>query len=148
MRKWDSEQALDLIEQERITVVSGVPAMIWELVNFPTLNGRDFSSLNLGGGGAAAPPELLRRITGQFPQVGIGTGYGLTETSFVTTSISGADYRERPTSVGVPVPLCEVRIVEENADVKSGTPGEIWTKGSLSISGSQTSRFRGRPRAS
>jgi long-chain acyl-CoA synthetase len=130
MRKWDPEQALDLIEQERITAVSGVPAMIWELVNSPTLAGRDLSSLvNLGGGGAAAPPELLRRITAEFPQVGIGTGYGLTETSSVTTSISGADYRDRPTSVGVPVPVCEVRIVDGTDDVTPGEPGEIWIKG-------------------
>ena len=66
MRKWDPEVALDLIESERVTTMSGVPAMAWELVSSPTLEGRDLSSLrSLGGGGAAAPPALIQRVEGR-----------------------------------------------------------------------------------
>ena len=59
MRKWDPEVALDLIEAEGVTNVTGVPSMVWDLVNSPTLARRDLSRLvALGGGGAASPPEL------------------------------------------------------------------------------------------
>jgi long-chain acyl-CoA synthetase len=137
MRRWDPELALDLIERERITGVTGVPAMAWDLVNSPSIDRRDLSSLQaLGGGGAAAPPELLRRIQRVLPGRGAATGYGMTESSAITASIGGADYAARPTSAGVPVPICDVRIVDENgADVPTGEVGEIWIKGPTVVPG-------------
>ncbi|HEX3454795.1 MAG TPA: class I adenylate-forming enzyme family protein [Gaiellaceae bacterium] len=137
MRRWDPEAALDLIEQERVTGVSGVPTMAWELVNSPTTPTRDLSSLrSLAGGGAAAPPELIKRIDAVLPSTGTGTGYGMTETSSLAASIGGADYQERPTSVGVPVPVLDVRIVNaEGRDVAPGEVGEIWMAGVTVVPG-------------
>ena len=111
--------------------MSGVPAMVWDLVNSPTLTHRDLGSLkSLGGGGAAAPPELLRRVRRLLPTSGMGTGYGLTESSSTVTSIGGADWDRRPGSVGVPVAVCDVRIVDdEGDDVGPGDTGEVWIKG-------------------
>jgi long-chain acyl-CoA synthetase len=137
MRKWDPQVALELIERERVTAVSGVPTMVWDLVNEPSIERRDLSSLrSLGGGGAAAPPEILRRVRAVLPGRGGGTGYGMTESSSLTTSIGGADYVARPTSVGVPVPICDVRIVDESGtDVPIGEVGEIWIKGPTVVPG-------------
>jgi long-chain acyl-CoA synthetase len=131
MRKWDPEVALDLIERERVTAMSGVPAMVWDLVNSPTLPRRDLGSLkSLGGGGAAAPPELLRRVRRLLPGSGMATGYGLTETSSTVTTISGADWDARPGSVGLPVPVCDVQIVDDRGqEVAPGHPGEVWIQG-------------------
>ena len=131
MRKWDPEVALDLIERYRVTALGGVPAMVWDIVNSPTLADRDLSSVtSLGGGGAASPPELLRRVHEELPGRGASTGYGMTETSAVVTFISGRDYDEHPGSVGVPAPVCEVRYVDdEGNDVPDGEPGEMWVKG-------------------
>jgi acyl-CoA synthetase (AMP-forming)/AMP-acid ligase II len=119
------------MERERVTAFSGVPTMVWDVMNSQTLDRRDLSSVkSFGGGGAAAPPELVRRIHERFPGISSATGYGLTETSSVTTSISGSDYIERPDSVGVPVPVCEIRIVAlDGLDVPVGGDGEIWIKG-------------------
>ncbi|MEZ4356982.1 MAG: AMP-binding protein [Myxococcota bacterium] len=132
MRRWNPEVALDLIERERISGVTGVPTMVWDLVNAPSLARRDLRSVrSLGGGGAAAPPELLRRIREVVPNAGSGTGYGMTEASSLATSISGSDYVARPRSVGVPVPVCEVRIVDEDGrPLPVGEVGEIWMRGS------------------
>ena len=137
MRRWDPEVALDLIEMHRVTAFSGVPTMVWDIMNSPSLERRDLSSVgNFGGGGSAAPPELVRRIQARFPTAGAGTGYGLTETSSVTTSIGGSDYIARPDSVGVPVPICEVRIVDPlGNDVPVGDRGEIWIKGANVVAG-------------
>jgi acyl-CoA synthetase (AMP-forming)/AMP-acid ligase II len=117
--------------------MTGVPAMAWDLVNSPSIDRRDLSSLqSLGGGGAASPPELLRRIQRVLPGRGAGTGYGMTESSSLTTSIGGADYAAKPTSVGVPVPICDVRIVDDDgADVPVGEVGEIWIAGPTVVPG-------------
>ena len=137
MRKWDPELALDLIEAERVTTMSGVPAMAWELVSSPTLEGRDLSSLrSLGGGGAAAPPAIIERVKAVLPTSGAGTGYGMTEASALFASIGGADYAERPTSVGVPVPICDLRITDaDGRDVPTGETGEIWMSGPTVVPG-------------
>jgi long-chain acyl-CoA synthetase len=137
MRRWDPEAALDLIERERVTAMSGVPAMALDLVNAPTVARRDLSTLqSLGGGGAASPPELLRRIQEVLPGRGSGTGYGMTESSSLTASIGGADYVTRPRSVGVPVPICDVRIVDDDGvDVAQGEVGEIWMSGATVVPG-------------
>jgi long-chain acyl-CoA synthetase len=111
--------------------------MAWDIMNAASLDRRDLSSVkSFGGGGSAAPPELVRRIYERFPDTGVATGYGLTETSSVTTSISGSDYLERPDSVGVPVPVCEVRLVDlDGKDVPAGADGDIWIKGPNVVAG-------------
>ncbi|HMC52672.1 MAG TPA: AMP-binding protein, partial [Acidimicrobiales bacterium] len=92
---------------------------------------RDTSSVkSISYGGAPAPPELVKRIKQHFP-VGLpSNGYGLTETSSVTTMNTGEDYVRKPESVGPPVPVCEVKVVDEaGAGVPLGEVGELWIKG-------------------
>ncbi len=63
MYKWDPEVALKVIERERITHFNGVPTMAWELVQSPSYDRYDLSSLvSMGGGGAAMAPEHSRQI--------------------------------------------------------------------------------------
>src|SRR5690606_18097177 len=51
-------------------------------------------------------------------------------------SIGGPDYAERPTSVGVPIPVCDVRIVDgAGRDVPVGETGEIWMSGPTIVAG-------------
>ncbi len=131
MYKWDPELALDLIERERITSFGGVPAMVWQVLESPTFASRDLSSVeNVSYGGAPAAPELVRRIAEVFPKVSPGNGYGLTETSSVTTFNFGEDYKRKPDSVGQPVPVCELKVVDEQGnELPVGQVGELWIKG-------------------
>ena len=86
MRKWDAGRALELIERERVTTFGGVPAMVWQVLEHPDFATRDISSVrSIGYGGAPAAPELVRRIEALFPGRTPSNGYGLTETSSVTT---------------------------------------------------------------
>jgi long-chain acyl-CoA synthetase len=137
MRKWDPAAALDVIERERVTSMTAVPTMVWDLLNDPSIERRDLSSLRgLGGGGAAAPPQLVRRLQEVLPGRGAGTGYGMTESSSLTTSIGGADYAARPRSVGVPVPIVDVRVADDDGqDLPTGQAGEIWIKGPTVVAG-------------
>ena len=60
----------------------------------------------------------------------------MTESSSLTCSIGGADYVERPSSVGVPVPIVDVRLVDEQGgDVPVGEVGEIWIGGATVVPG-------------
>ena len=45
MYKWDPERALELIERERITTIGGVPAMVWQLLESPSFDKTDISSV-------------------------------------------------------------------------------------------------------
>jgi long-chain acyl-CoA synthetase len=138
MHHWDPERALELIERERITTFGGVPAMVMQVIDAPDFARRDTSSIRaVAYGGAPAPPDLVRRIKEHFPVSAPSNGYGLTETSSVTTMNSGDDYVRKPDSVGPPVPVCELAVVpegfegEEPADLRRGTDvvGELWVKG-------------------
>ncbi|GAC1479071.1 MAG: class I adenylate-forming enzyme family protein [Acidimicrobiales bacterium] len=144
MHKWDPERALELIERERLTSFGGVPAMVWQVLDSPDFEKRDTSSVQgVSYGGAPAPPELVKRIGEHFPKASAGNGYGLTETSSMTTYNAGADYVAHPDSVGVPVPVCELKIVDESgAELPIGGVGELWIKGPNVVKG-----YWGKPEA-
>jgi len=131
IRRWDAGRALELIERERITMFGGVPTMAWQVLTHPDFEKRDTSSVRaVGYGGAPAPPELVRKIKEHFPGGSASNGYGLTETSSVTSMNSGDDYVRKPESAGPPVPVCDVRIVgADGADMPVGEIGELWIKG-------------------
>ncbi|MBN1382615.1 MAG: acyl--CoA ligase [Deltaproteobacteria bacterium] len=138
MYKWDAEEALRLIEEERITIFNGVPSMSFDLVNSPNIRKRDLSSLTfLGGGGAARPPQhvqLLEEILGRHIAQ---AGYGLTETTALGATNSGENYRNHPDSVGRPTPpLMEAKIVDENGrELTNGEIGEICFRSPASLKG-------------
>ncbi len=131
MRRWNPERALELIEREQITIFGGVPTMAWQVIESPEFATRDTSSVRaIAYGGAPAPPELLRKIRQHFPSGSASNGYGLTETSSVTSMNSGEDYVRKPDSVGLPVPVCDVRVVgPDEEDVPVGETGELWIRG-------------------
>lgn len=137
MYKWDPDLALELIERERITSFGGVPAMVWQVLEAPTFKQRDLSSVTgIGYGGAPAAPELLRRIKEEFPEVTPANGYGLTETSSVTTFNSGEYYIRKPDSVGQAVPVCDLKVVDgSDKRLPVGEVGELLIKGPNVVKG-------------
>jgi long-chain acyl-CoA synthetase len=139
MHHFDPERALELIERERITIFGGVPAMVMQVIDSPSFAKRDTSSVkSISYGGAPCPPDLVRRIKEHFPGGAPGNGYGLTETSAMTTMNTGDDYVRKPDSVGPPAPVCDVAVVpdeyggEEPPTGQAPDPartGELWIKG-------------------
>jgi long-chain acyl-CoA synthetase len=131
--KWDIEDALALIERERVTSLAAVPKLLRELLGSPLLDEHDVSSLGtLGSGGAPVPPDLVDRIDRTFDKgVSPSNGYGLTETTGAVTITSGHEYVARATSVGEPFPVTEVRVVDPATgdDQAPGAVGELWFRG-------------------
>ncbi len=127
MYKWDTLQALKLIEQEKITGLTSVPAILMELFNHPEFDNHDTSSLiRIAAAGAATPaglPELIREKAGEPSR---STGWGMTETMAVGSVMSGAVYDLHPESAGIPSPIVNMRFVDPEGQVlPEGEAGEI-----------------------
>ncbi len=137
MYRWDPERALELIERERITNFVGVPTQSHDLLESPSFESRDTSTLkSVGGGGAPMPPELVQRIEDNFANGRPGLGYGMTETNAYGPQNAGTDFVTHPTSTGRALPSMELRVTDPEGNVlPQGELGEIWFKGPNLISG-------------
>lgn len=130
MHKWDKVKALELVEKERITMISAVPTMLMDMLDAEEWSQYDTSSIfGFGAGGSAQPPRLSSLIYTKLPDSFPGTGYGMTETSATGFSITGAAYAYKPKSAGIASPIVEARIVDEKGNtVATGVHGEIHLK--------------------
>lgn len=132
--RFDPAEVLDLIEAERVDRWGGVPTMVNRVLNDPSIEGRDLSSVRaISLGGAPVPPELVTRIKARFPNVerGVSQVYGLSEAGGTITAASGRDLVERPGTAGRPLPLVELRI--DRPDEK-GT-GEVVARAPIQMLG-------------
>jgi long-chain acyl-CoA synthetase len=137
MYRWDADRALELIERERVTNFVGVPTQSWDLLESPRFAQTDTSSLvSVGGGGAPAPPELVKRVASSFAAGRPSIGYGMTETNAYGPGNNGQDYIEHPTSTGRSTPILQIAVRDpEGHDLPVGERGEIWFKGPNLIRG-------------
>ena len=136
MHKWDAQEALRLIEQERITWFNGVPTMSAELQAAAETTERDVSSLTeIMAGGAARPPDQVGKIVSTFKKSSAGIGYGLTETNALGAVNAGAFYMANPNSTGRVVPaVTDFRIEGENGqELPLGERGELCIKSPANI---------------
>ena len=137
MYKWDPAIAAQMIEEEKITTFIAPAAMTGDLVLEAQRSQRDLSSLaSVGGGGAPRAPEQVRNIEKSFTKALPGTGWGMTETNAIGTSIGGIDYLERPDSSGRCSGVMELKVIDE-----AGNALDANNRGELLIRG--TGVFRG-----
>ena len=131
MKKWNVEEALVLIERERVTRVTGVPTIMWEITHSPNRDKYDLSSLkSFGAGGAPVPPSHVERLRSVLPSATPTQGYGLTETNAITCFNAASDYTERPLSCGRPIPVVNVKVVDERGHtLPPNTRGELLVRG-------------------
>ncbi|MFI5041596.1 MAG: class I adenylate-forming enzyme family protein [Acidimicrobiales bacterium] len=143
--KFEPEKAMALIQDERISVWATVPTMVWRVVEHPDRDRYDLSSVtSVATGGSAAAGELQRQVRATFSNVRtLGNAYGLTESSSVATVNSGEDFLRRPDSVGLPMPVVDLKVVDASGtDVGTGRSGEVWIKGPIIMPG-----YWGKPEA-
>ena len=131
MHKWDVVRAFELIAQERVTNIGGVPALAWQVLEHPCRKDFDLSSIErVNWGGAPASPELAGGIRAAFPTAAVTTGWGMTELSGVHTDIAGIDLIVRPNSCGCPVGDYKLKICDAAGnELPRGTTGELWAFG-------------------
>jgi long-chain acyl-CoA synthetase len=121
--RFDPEQALEIIERDRVSVFQGVPTMYNALLHAERADATDVSCLRLCmSGGAAIPVELIRAFEEKFGCV-ILEGYGLSETSPVA-SFNHPDLERKAGSIGTPIEGVEMKLLDPLEGV-----GEIAIRG-------------------
>jgi long-chain acyl-CoA synthetase len=136
-RRWDTDQALPLIEKEKITHIGGVPTIAWQVLTHPRVAEFDLSSIeSVAYGGAPAAPELVKLIKARFPAAAPSQGWGMTETSATAVSNTAEDYERKPASTGVPAATGEAKIMSlEGKELGANEVGELWYKGPIVVRG-------------
>jgi len=132
MRRWNPQQALALIQKERITQFNGAPSMVMQLLAEPGFDDPAVTGTlgGLGFGGAGLPQSLVQDVLVRRPHSMSGIGFGLTETNGAGAAISGRMFVLRPQAAGQLSPIISLRIVDaQGADLPLGEAGEIWLRG-------------------
>ncbi|MEK6303700.1 MAG: AMP-binding protein [Acidobacteriota bacterium] len=133
MRAFEVQAFLKAIRDERLNLLTSVPAVYWLAINQPNFAEFDTKAIGwLTYGGAPIAPELVARIMEAFPNARVGNGFGLTETSSVSTFLPHEYAHSRPESVGFGAPVVDLDLFEVDPDTGAG---ELLIRGSNVVKG-------------
>ena len=129
-KEFDPEETLQIIVDERCTVILGVPTIFQMWQKSPQFAEADFGHVQFFiSGGAPCPPALIeswRKAKG----ITFRQGYGLTEVGPNCFSMTDAESEVKTGSVGKPIQNSSMRLVDENGvDVAVGETGELIIQG-------------------
>ena len=130
MDMFRAEEALRLIERERITHFATAPAGLAALLNAPNFGTSDLSSIEtVITGGASCPIELIRQWRAKVPGHLLEL-YGMAEAGAQSCTVLSEDPEAVSGTVGRPHKDMGMRIVDEHdREVAVGTVGEILSIG-------------------
>lgn len=124
MYKWDAHRALELIQEEKVTGLSSVPAVIQDLLYHPEFDNYNTESLiRVSAAGAATPaglPEMIRKKCGEPSR---SAGWGMTESFAVGATMSGAVFDLSPDSAGIVSPIVEMRFIDASGQENDALVG-------------------------
>jgi acyl-CoA synthetase (AMP-forming)/AMP-acid ligase II len=131
MKEFKTRESLDLMAEEKVNLVVAVPTMYWFWVNEPDLQKYDLSSVEYTISGAApAAPELIKRLSIEFPSSKFINAGGQTESTSCTFALPPADALRKAGSIGWATPPNDIIVVTprgEECDYNES--GELWFKG-------------------
>jgi len=133
MPTFEVQAFLHAVVDERINLLTTVPAIFWLVVNQPNFADFDVSHVKwCTYGGAPTAPDVIAKLRASFPNARLGNGFGLTETSSVSTFLPDEYADERPETVGFAAPVVELDL----ADVDDATGvGELLIRGQNIVAG-------------
>jgi fatty-acyl-CoA synthase len=129
---FDPLATLQTVQAYRCTSLYGVPTMFIAELDHPDFAKFDLTSLRTGMmAGAPCPVEVMRRCIRDMHLTEMTIGYGMTETSPVSTQTRIGDTLEQQVgTVGGAHPHIEIKIIDtEGRVVPRGTTGEFCTRG-------------------
>jgi acyl-CoA synthetase (AMP-forming)/AMP-acid ligase II len=131
MDKWDADRGLDLVDDERVTMLFGPPVFALGIAGARGFARRRVESVRLiAGGGTTITEEFAREMSEKYGAV-VKRTYGSTEAPIVTTSLPGDPVERGWTTDGRVAPGAEVELrdPESGSRTKEGTEGEVWLRG-------------------
>ena len=130
---FDALATMTTLQDERCTVLYGVPTMFIAQLGHPEFERFDLSHLRTGVmAGSPCPIEVMREVQSRMHMPEVTICYGMTETSPVSTQSATDDPLEkRVATVGRAHPHVEIKVVDPDsgAVVERGAPGELCTRG-------------------
>ena len=133
MPAFDVQAFLQAIGDEQITILTSVPAIFWLAMSQPNFPEIDVSGVGwVLYGGAPTAPDVIAKLRSSFPNARLGNGFGLTETSSVSTFLPDEYAEKRPETVGFTAPPVEVDLLD--VDATSGV-GELLIRGQNVVAG-------------
>lgn len=135
MRSYKTSTMLQMMERERITFLFTVPTIYVLMLMNQDLDRYDLSSWRIAAyGGAPMSLDTIKELEFRFFNLMLHNAYGATETSSPATIMIAGETANRPASVGLPVPVGELNIVDsEGRPLGAGEVGELWIKGPMVI---------------
>lgn len=127
---FDIRRVLTTIEKENVTDCFLFPFMIYEMLNLNDLDQFDLSSINrIYTGGDPVLPWAIKKLNEHFPHIGLCQIYGLTEGTPIAASLNPEDVLHKNHTVGKPMPLTQIKIVDDSGnELSAGQTGEILIK--------------------
>jgi fatty-acyl-CoA synthase len=137
MRRFHPRQAMELVKQEKVTVLVAIPTAFQAMLRLDDFDRYDTSTLLICGTGAMpCPPDLGRKIQERF-HCALHIGFGSTEMAGGIAIPSIADSNElQATTVGQPLPGMQIKIVDEHRqELPVGEVGELLCRGESIMQG-------------
>lgn len=135
MPRFDMVEALQAVQELKITRFFAVPPIVLGLANAPIVDDYDTSSIRqVFSGAAPLGAELAAKAAARLG-CEVVQGFGMTELSPVSHSTVEGDYR--PGTNGVTISNTESRIVDPDTgeDQPVGGRGELWVRGPQVMTG-------------
>lgn len=131
-REFDARKCLEMIEEEKVTAMTGNPTIWGKLLKEMERKPYDTRSMRMClSSQGLLHPNMQQAIEARlFPKARTYVSYALTEASPAVTILKPWERPKESGSVGKPYMCTEVRIVDgEDRDVPVGEVGEILVKG-------------------
>ena len=136
MGDFDPEETISVIEEEKCTIVIGVPTMFHMMAKSSVFEKTKFDSVRIFiSGGAPCPVAIMEKYWNLNKLFKMG--YGLTEVGPNNFYLPEDKIKQKPSSVGLPVFHCDMKIIDTKTDkiVIRGEVGELLLKGPHIFSG-------------
>jgi fatty-acyl-CoA synthase len=136
---WVPDEALAVIEQERVTIFGGIPTHFVDCIDALRRRPRDTACLKSAWiGGAPVTPDIAMAARETMQIEALQAVYGMTETTASTTfSEHDAPLEVLCDNKGKPIGQFEVKVCDpENGQPRAvGEVGEVWVRGHLVMMG-------------
>ncbi|MBM4338361.1 MAG: long-chain fatty acid--CoA ligase [Deltaproteobacteria bacterium] len=131
VRQFDPERVMEIIEKEKVTIISGAPAAYHLLLSLPKSRYDTRSITKCTTGASILPNETKVKLMKFFPNLsGIYDVYGCTEATPSISILKAKDSLKKKECVGPAVPFLEVRIVDDqDRELPIGELGELICRG-------------------
>jgi long-chain acyl-CoA synthetase len=127
------EGFLRTVSEEGIQMLTSVPAIYHALTRHPRFAQSDLSHVRwVSYGGAPIAADAVYKIMDAFPGARVGNGFGLTETSSLTSFLPHEEAVEHADSVGFAMPVVDLALHEPNP--QTGV-GELLVRGQNVVDG-------------